>query len=515
LAKADGTFATSDILVSSYATQQQVTPVVTALPDGNALVVWASDGEDGSMLGLFGQRFSPVGAKLGTEFQINQTTLLNQRNPAVAALPNGNVMVAWISESPGGVAQNFDQNGPSLDPTAGAQLFNIDVYGRVFTPVGAPVSDEFKINSSALMCANPSISVAFDNVLVAWSGKPNMITAVAKITDGWDIYARPFTLDGQAKAADVKVNSYTFGDQIMPKATALNGLHFVLWTSFEQDGSREGVIARMMVGTGDTVSREFRVNTTTISQQIHPVVASNGDHDFLTVWASFTGLKTSFDLFAQRYSVGDTLTAPSAPYVSPLSQTRLSVTWPKLSGYSGVHYQVYFDDAATPAEVDVNSWAATNLAPGSSHTVRLAYRLDDGRTSNLSDPATGRTWGEDANFDGLPDDWQALYWGNEPSKWPAANVDSDGDGATNLQEFLSGTDPTDARSVLETRITASTQGWRLEWNTEPGLIYQVQVTPDGTSWANLGDTRFAASTTDSTPVAADTAVALYRVIRVR
>src|SRR5262249_10723604 len=97
LAKADGTFASSDILVSSYATQQQVTPVVTALPDGNALAVWASDGQDGNMLGVFGQRFSPAGSKLGTEFQINQTALLNQRNPAVATLPNGNVMVAWIS----------------------------------------------------------------------------------------------------------------------------------------------------------------------------------------------------------------------------------------------------------------------------------------------------------------------------------------------------------------------------------------------------------------------------------
>jgi hypothetical protein len=37
----------------------------------------------------------------------------------------------------------------------------------------------------------------------------------------------------------------------------------------------------------------------------------------------------------------------------------------------------------------------------------------------------------------------------------------------------------------------------LSWNTQPGLMYQVQVTTDLISWVNLGAPRFAAGTTDS------------------
>jgi len=92
------------------------------------------------------------------------------------------------------------------------------------------------------------------------------------------------------------------------------------------------------------------------------------------------------------------------------------------------------------------------------------------------------TWGYDANYDGLPDDWQAKYWGSDPSKWPAANVDSDGDGATNLQEFLAGTNP---NSVLKIKLESTPQGWRLQWNTERGFIYQVQKSTNIDVWENV------------------------------
>jgi len=43
------------------------------------------------------------------------------------------------------------------------------------------------------------------------------------------------------------------------------------------------------------------VNTTAISQQMQPVVTSDGVNQFLAVWTSYTGTPNSFDLFAQRY----------------------------------------------------------------------------------------------------------------------------------------------------------------------------------------------------------------------
>jgi hypothetical protein len=139
--------------------------------------------------------------------------------------------------------------------------------------------------------------------------------------------------------------------------------------------------------------------------------------------------------------------------------------------------------------------------------------MEGGSRSLLSDSASGTTWGEDENLDGLPDDWQALYWS---APFPAPNVDSDGDGASNASEFLAGTDPTNAESVLKTWLTRSLQGPRLNWNTQPGFIYQVQTSEDfGSSWSNFGPARFASGTSDSILVGGGGRAGFYRITRVR
>jgi hypothetical protein len=185
-----------------------------------------------------------------------------------------------------------------------------------------------------------------------------------------------------------------------------------------------------------------------------------------------------------------------------------------LAGYDVQQYEVYADESSAAAAVTNALSFVFHSLPGTSHSFRLAYKLSDGRTSPISESATGVTWGEDADFDGLPDDWQQRYWG-VASERPGPAVDSDGDGATNLQEFLAGTDPTDASSVLRTRVISSSQGWRLEWNTQPGFIYQVQGSTDINTWNNVGTPRFAAGGTDSIAVETNSEVSLYRVLRIR
>jgi len=71
---ANGTFLTSDLLVNTYTNSFQINPSVATLADGSVVVVWASDGQDGDLQGVYAQRFSAVGAKLGAEFRINQWT---------------------------------------------------------------------------------------------------------------------------------------------------------------------------------------------------------------------------------------------------------------------------------------------------------------------------------------------------------------------------------------------------------------------------------------------------------
>jgi len=155
------------------------------------------------------------------------------------------------------------------------------------------------------------------------------------------------------------------------------------------------------------------------------------------------------------------------------------------------------------------------LNPGTTHTFRLAYKLVDGRTSPLSETATGSTFGADLNYDGLPDDWQAAQFGSSSSDWDGPLVDSDGDGVNNLNEFLAGTMAGNAGSVLKMNISQSSQGWHLFWNSVPGLIYKVQASMDFNSWNDVGGYRFSAGALDSTFVEPSSGMEYYRVIRIR
>lgn len=89
--------------------------------------------------------------------------------------------------------------------------------------------------------------------------------------------------------------------------------------------------------------------------------------------------------------------------------------------------------------------------------------------------------------DGLPDDWMTNYFGNaDPAAGPnrGPNDDFDGDGISNLKEFISGTNPTNAADALKiTSITPTS----LQWLARPYDLYEVQGTTDFTNWFRVGN----------------------------
>ena len=111
----------------------------------------------------------------------------------------------------------------------------------------------------------------------------------------------------------------------------------------------------------------------------------------------------------------------------------------------------------------------------------------------------------------------SAYFGPNVLSWPKPIDDSDGDGASNLQEFLAGTVPTDPNSVMRLQLVSTAQGARLGWNCRPGFIYQVQVSENlrTDSWRSFGSSRFAAESSDSVPVSVTDGSAYYRVVRLR
>jgi hypothetical protein len=93
----NGAPAGPEFRVNSYTTDDQSSPSVAAAPDGRFVVTWASDLQDGSYSGVFGQRFDSNGSPVGPEFRVNRVTGLIQALPSVAAAPDGRFVVTWQS----------------------------------------------------------------------------------------------------------------------------------------------------------------------------------------------------------------------------------------------------------------------------------------------------------------------------------------------------------------------------------------------------------------------------------
>jgi len=488
----NNTWATGDVLVNSLTNSHHIDPSVACLVNGNVVVVYSSFDQDGSMQGVYAQLFSPTGQKIGSETQINQTTAYNQRTPALSRLSDGRFVVVWISEQ-----QRFQNS--------------VDLFARFFTATGAADGSELLVNTDTNICANPSVAASPDGgFAVVWGQRDLLVRS-----NSWDIFSRTVSSAGIGSPVRI-VNTRLLGDQFAPKISSAGTDYFVVWTSLAQDGSRDGVFGQFLNSTGALVGSELLVNTTTLSQQIHPTVSSDGVTRFLVAWTSYGGGVNSFDLFAQRYATANQpLSVLAAPFVTVLSSNSLAVSWQPLAGFSIANYEVYADGAATPTATAANPWwNMTGLTSGSTHSFKVCYVLADGRRSPLSASASGTTYSDGAGWGGIPQEWMIRYFGGDMLAWPSPNADSDGDGASNLLEFLAGTDPLNANSVLRIRLQPSSQGLFLNWNTQPGLIYQVQTCTDLSNWRNVGSPRFAAGTVDSLYVGGSNAN-YYRVVRVR
>jgi hypothetical protein len=134
--------------VNSFTPNYQYDAAVASDAFGNFIVVWQSKGQDGSYLGVFGQRYANSGAPLGPEFRINTYTTSDQNRPSVAADASGDFVVAWNSDD----------------------YFGYGVFAQRFASTGAPLGPEFRVNTFTTQHqGTPSIAVdGVGNFVVVW-----------------------------------------------------------------------------------------------------------------------------------------------------------------------------------------------------------------------------------------------------------------------------------------------------------------------------------------------------------
>ncbi len=94
----------------------------------------------------------------------------------------------------------------------------------------------------------------------------------------------------------------------------------------------------------------------------------------------------------------------------------------------------------------------------------------------------------------ISDEWKEFYFGGLLDPQLASDGDSDGDGASNLAEYLAGTNPVNAKSRLQLSIpgirrSGGAEEVVLRWQTTPGRSYVVEWAADvqGGEWNVLAD----------------------------
>jgi hypothetical protein len=110
---AEGIPITAPYMVNACMEGNQGHPRIATNGEGEYLVVWDSQEQDGSCHGVFGQRCARSGALVGGECPLNTFTPGRQWYPDVAMAADGTYVVTWISEGQDGSGYGvFAETGP-------------------------------------------------------------------------------------------------------------------------------------------------------------------------------------------------------------------------------------------------------------------------------------------------------------------------------------------------------------------------------------------------------------------
>jgi hypothetical protein len=270
-----GTPLGPEFRVNTVTTSSQDYPAVASDPAGNFIVVWNSWGQDGSMWGVFGQRYASSGTPMGPAFRVNSYTTDWQVLPSVAADSAGNFVVIWRSDY-------------QLSPAP----FEIDVFGQRFASSGTPLGPEFLVNSFTTEIQWEG-SVAADpagNFVIVWSSGvlyPN------------GVFGQRYASSGVRLGQEFRVTAYGGS----PAVTADSSGNFVVVWSGTGPGDSAGVFAQRYTNTGAALGQEFRVNTYTTFGQRTPAVAADAFGNFVVVWESQDQDGSGYGIFGQRYNM--------------------------------------------------------------------------------------------------------------------------------------------------------------------------------------------------------------------
>jgi hypothetical protein len=108
-----------------------------------------------------------------------------------------------------------------------------------------------------------------------------------------------------ASGGEFQVNTHTSLDQADPDiAVDANSGFIVVWRSYGQDGSSNGIFGQLFDSNTNPIGEEFQLNSNMTGNQTEPAVATDGTTGFIVTWRG-PGLTdpNREDIFARRFDV--------------------------------------------------------------------------------------------------------------------------------------------------------------------------------------------------------------------
>ena len=83
--------------INDYKDGLQWNKQMLLLSNGNMLLNWISEGQDGDGIGVYGKVIDESGNTVKSEFRVNEYTNSDQSDQQMLELSNGNVLLTWES----------------------------------------------------------------------------------------------------------------------------------------------------------------------------------------------------------------------------------------------------------------------------------------------------------------------------------------------------------------------------------------------------------------------------------
>jgi hypothetical protein len=252
--------------VNTYTPEDQTDPAIATDADGEFVVTWASDKQDGEFSGVYAQRYSQTGAAIGNEFRVNTTVKGDQDTPDVAMDSNGNFTVVWTGRG------NDPAKGSGGDPDWG-------IWGQRYNRFGNSIGTEFQVNTTIKSTQDePQIAMSpTGEFVVVWKSQGFANNNI--------LYAQRFNSQGIAQGSEFTIaTSQEAGEAHLDTAMDVTGNFVVTWETANGQNQSSNIFVQRYDRNGIPQGTAQLVDRLGLQEDGNASVAMNAAGDFVLAW---------------------------------------------------------------------------------------------------------------------------------------------------------------------------------------------------------------------------------------